>query len=315
VSDGRSTVLVLGGTGMLGHTLFEHLSERADLDVHATVRDAAPLAARIRPERYRSIHPGIDAFRFETIERVVGKVGPAVIVNAIGIVSQVPATSDPIASVEINALLPHRLARLCASNGARLIHVGTDCVFSGARGSYGEDDPPDPIDLYGRSKLLGEPSLGALTLRTSLIGHELRSRHGLLEWMLAQVGFATGFRRAIFSGVTTVELARVLAEVVLPAPELSGVYHLSSAPISKHDLLGLIARRYDHRIEIRPSDEPVIDRSLDSSRFRAATGYRPPTWPQLVDALYEDATVRYATRLGESARLRDGDGARLTAAR
>lgn len=297
MTDERTTILVLGGTGMLGHTLFERLSERDELDVHATARDAAALTERTAPERRGSIHPGIDATRFETLEQVIAAVRPAVVINAIGIVRQVPAAADAVASMEINARLPHRLAETCAAVGARLIHIGTDCVFSGARGAYIELDAPDPTDLYGRSKLLGEPAGGALTLRISIIGHELRSRHGLLEWFLAQTGTATGFRRAIFSGLTTVELARVLADVVLPHPELAGVLHLSSAPISKFELLELIARRYDKRIDVVPADEPVIDRSLDSSRFRAATGYRPPTWPELIDAMYEDATTRYRARV------------------
>lgn len=297
MTDGRTTVLVLGGTGMLGHTLFERLSDRVDLDVQATVRDATALAVRTPPEGHGSIHPGIDASRIETLEQVIAEARPAVVINAIGIVRQVPAASDAVASMEINARLPHRLAGLCAAAGARLIHIGTDCVFSGTRGAYTELDAPDPTDLYGRSKLLGEPAGGALTLRTSIIGHELRSRHGLLEWFLAQTGTATGFRRAVFSGLTTVELARVLADVVLPHSQLAGVHHVSSAPISKFELLQLIARRYDKRIEIVPADEPVVDRSLDSSRFRDATGYRPPTWPELIATMFEDATTRYPTRV------------------
>jgi dTDP-4-dehydrorhamnose reductase len=301
VIDRPTTVLVLGGTGMLGHTVFEHLSGRGALDVHATVRDAAPLAERVAPERRQAIHGGVDAQRFETIEHVVGEVRPNVLINAIGIVRQVPAAADPVASIDVNALLPHRLARLSAATGARLVHLGTDCVFSGSRGDYREDDTPDPTDLYGRTKLLGEPGQGALTLRTSIIGHELRSQHGLLEWFLTQTGTVDGFRRAVFSGLTTIELARVLGDVVLPSPELSGIYHLSSAPIAKLDLLELIARRYDKSIDIRPRDEPVIDRSLDSGRFRTATGYLPPSWPELVDGMYEDATSRYGSRIRSAA--------------
>ncbi|HEX5824764.1 MAG TPA: SDR family oxidoreductase [Candidatus Limnocylindrales bacterium] len=292
-----TTVLILGGTGMLGHTLFETLSDRAGLDVHASVRDGGPVEARSSPERRRSIHSGIDASHFETIEGVVAAVRPAVLVNAIGIVSQVPAASDPAAMIEINAWLPHRLARLCAGAGIRLVHVSTDCVFAGTKGSYTEDESPDAEDLYGRSKLLGEPGHGALTLRTSLIGHELTSGHGLLEWFLARTGTATGFRKAIFSGLTTVEFGRFLAEVVLPHPELSGIHHLSSDPISKLRLLELVADRYERQVEILPRDEPVIDRSLDSSRLRAATGYRPPSWPDLVEALHEDAANRYGSRV------------------
>jgi len=297
VTSGSTTVLVLGGTGMLGHTLFERLSRRADLDVHATVRNGELLEARVEPDRHAAIHAGIDALRFETFERVVAEIRPAVIVNAIGIVRQVPAAADPLLSIAVNAIFPHRLARLCAATGARLIHIGTDCVFSGSRGNYSEDDPPDPIDLYGRSKLLGEPAVGTLTLRTSLIGHELGRGHGLLEWILARDGSATGFRRAIFSGLTTVELARVLADVVIPRPDLTGIHHLSSGPISKLELLRLVAGRYGTGADIRASDMPVIDRSLDSRRFKGATGYRPPSWPELVDAMYEDSIERYPVRV------------------
>jgi dTDP-4-dehydrorhamnose reductase len=299
---GRPTrVLVLGAAGMLGHTLFERLSDRPGLEVHATVRDPAALAARTAPERLPAIRAGIDASRFDDLVRVVDEVRPTVLVNAIGIVKQVPAAKDPIASVEINALLPHRLARLCADRGVRLVHVSTDCVFSGMKGGgYTEDDPPDPTDLYGRTKALGEPADGrALTLRTSIVGHELGTRHGLVEWFLGQERTAPGFRRAIFSGLPTVELGRVIGDVVLLHPGLSGTYHVSSAPISKLELLEIIARQYGKRIDIVPSDEPVIDRSLDSSRFRAATGYRPPSWEELVGAMFDDASRRY--RLAVSA--------------
>lgn len=289
-------VLILGATGMLGHTLFERLAGRPELDVHATVRDLAPFEGRVAPARRASIRPGVDAARFESIERAVHEVRPSVLVNAIGIVKQVPAGADPVVSGEINAVFPHRLARLCAGAGVRLVHFSTDCVFAGTTGKYREDDDPDPNDAYGRSKLLGEPGEGALTLRTSFIGHELTTRHGLLEWMLAQTGSAVGFRRAIFSGLTTVEMARILADVVIPRHDLSGIHHLSSAPIAKLDLLELVARRYDLPVQIVPSDKPEVDRSLDSSRFRAATGYLPPTWPELVDAMHVDALDRYASR-------------------
>jgi dTDP-4-dehydrorhamnose reductase len=279
---------------MLGHTLFERLSDRPGLEVYATVRDPAALAARTAPERLPTIRAGIEASRIESVARAIDEVRPAVLVNAIGIVKQVPAAKDPIASVEMNALLPHRLARLCADRGVRLVHISTDCVFSGTKGGYTEDDPPDPTDLYGRTKALGEPADGgALTLRTSVVGHELGTRHGLVEWLLAQGQTAPGFRRAIFSGLSTVELARAIGDAVLPHPEISGLYHVSSAPISKLELLEMIARRYGKRIDIVPSDEPVVDRSLDSGRFRAATGYRPPSWEELVGTMFDDASRRY----------------------
>lgn len=302
MSAERPRVLVLGGTGMVGHTLFELLSDRGDLEVHATVRDATPLQERLAPQRFGSIHAGVDASSIETLERVLEAVRPAVVVNAIGIVKQSPAAKDPVASIEINALLPHRLVVLCGAAGARLVHISTDCVFSGMKGHYSEDDVPDAADLYGRSKLLGEPTTsGTVTLRTSVIGHELQGHQGLVEWFLESRGTVAGFRRAIFSGVPTAELARILAEFVLPRSKLSGLYHLSAAPISKLALLELIARRYDRRVKIVSRDAPAIDRSLDSSRFRAATGYRPPSWPELVKEMFDDATVRYGSRLSAAA--------------
>jgi len=198
---------------------------------------------------------------------------------------------------EINARFPHRMAALCRAAGARFVHISTDCVFSGRRGNYTEDVPPDADDLYGESKLQGETTAnGALTLRTSVIGHELGSHQGLVEWFLEQTAAVAGFERAFFSGVPTVELARILTEFVLPHTELSGLYHLSSSLISKLELLELIAARYGRRVKIVPQAQPAIDRSLDSSRFQAATGYRPPSWPALVDAMFDDATIRYGVK-------------------
>jgi dTDP-4-dehydrorhamnose reductase len=183
-------------------------------------------------------------------------------------------------------MLPHRLARVCGLVGARLVHVSTDCVFSGAKGGYIEADFADADDLYGRSKYLGEVDYPhAVTLRTSIIGHELDGARSLLCWFLAQGSSVRGFTRAVFSGLPTVELARVIRDYVLPAPALRGLYHVSSAPINKYELLGLIAKTYGKSIDITPQDEPVIDRSLDSTRFRAATGYSPPPWPDLIEQM------------------------------
>jgi dTDP-4-dehydrorhamnose reductase len=185
-------------------------------------------------------------------------------------------------------MLPHRLARLCDLAGARLVHVSTDCVFSGTKGMYTESDFPDANDLYGRSKYLGEVDYpNAITLRTSIIGHELEGARSLLCWFLAQSNSVRGFTKAVFSGVPTVEMARIIRDFVLPRPELHGLYHVSVAPISKYELLKLVAQTYGTLTAIEPSDQVVIDRSLDSTRFRASTGYRPPAWPELVRTMCE----------------------------
>jgi dTDP-4-dehydrorhamnose reductase len=285
---------------MLGHTLLEGLSRQAGLAVHATVRDPRDLPRHLARGLSRRLHPDVDASDFDALVRAIAAVRPQCLVNCIGLVKQRPRASDPIDAIQINALLPHRLARLCRALGTRMIHFSTDCVFSGARGGYTEEDTPDATDLYGRTKLLGEPcEPNCITLRTSFIGHELRGRHGLIEWFLAREDKICGYTRAVFSGFPTVEITRILVEHILPNPSLTGLYHVSSAPISKYDLLDLVARRYSKRIEIVASAEPALDRSLDSSRFKWATGYRPPSWPELIDAMFRDAAV---WRLGRPAR-------------
>ena len=286
----RERILVLGAAGMLGHVLFRTLSGRESFDVAATCRGPVALPAALLSR----VRFGVDADDFRTVEKAIGELRPDVVINCIGIIKQLAAAADPLVAIPINALFPHRLARACGDAGARLIHMSTDCVFTGKRGNYTEDDPADADDLYGRSKLLGEVTApGCVTLRTSLVGRELSGRHGLLEWFLAQDGPVRGFARAIFSGFPTVELARIIAERVIPNPALSGLYHVSSDPISKYELLKLFAAEYGKANPISRDESLDCDRSLDSSRFRAATGYRPPPWPDLVRALREDADTSY----------------------
>ena len=276
-------ILVVGAAGMLGHALFSLLSAQEDLEVHATARTAEGLDRWFPPDLLGKIRGGVDAGRFDTVLHALEAVRPDLVVNCIGVIKQLPAAKDPVVSISVNSLFPHRLARACTKAGARLVHVSTDCVFSGEKGNYRESDRPDAADLYGRTKLLGEVDIpGCVTLRTSIIGHELSGRHGLVEWFLAQEGPVKGFARAIFSGVPTVEMARIVAERILPYERLSGLYQVSSEPISKYDLLRLVAKEYGKRIGIERDEEFACDRSLDSSRFREATGYEPPAWPELV---------------------------------
>ncbi len=292
-------ILVLGAAGMLGHKLCQRL---AGHEVIGAVRgDAGAYAA------YRSVFEtvelvgGVDVLDGDRLEVTVRRLEPDVVVNCIGIVKQLEEAADAYLSVAINSLLPHRLAALCAHRGARLLHVSTDCVFDGARGSYTESDPADARDLYGRSKALGETGFGqprALTLRTSFIGRELkRPTHGLVEWFLAQArqrdrrgGAVNGFRRAIYSGLTSIELARVIQLVVDERPELEGVLQAAGPPITKHDLLVTIRDAFGLAVEIRGVDEPAYDRSLSPAAFLHATGYTAPTWPEMIRELREDPT-------------------------
>jgi len=280
-------ILVLGVSGMLGNVMFRVLSENAEIEVFGTARSSS-VQRYFAPEMSKKIIAGVDVENQDALAHVFAKVKPQVVINCIGLIKQLAVADDPLQALPINAMLPHRLARLCELGGARLIHVSTDCVFSGTKGDYRESDPADATDLYGRSKHLGEVIYPhAITLRTSIIGHELSSSHALLGWFLAQEGQVKGYTKAIFSGLPTVELARVVREVVLPRPELSGLYHVASAPIAKYDLLKLIADVYGKKIEIIPDDALVIDRSLNAERFKDATGYVAPPWPELVKRMFE----------------------------
>jgi dTDP-4-dehydrorhamnose reductase len=282
-----AAVLVFGGSGMLGHELWRTCAER--FDAYATVRSdelSGPVTEVLDPER---IVLGVRAEEPRTIARALDETRPDAVVNCIGIVKQ--AVEDPEPAIRINALFPHRLAAACRERDVRLIHVSTDCVFSGKTGGYVESDLPDPVDTYGRSKLLGEPATpGALTIRTSMIGRELATSHGLLEWFLGQRGGSVrGFTRAVFSGPTTPVLSRAIADIVERHESLDGLWHLSAEPIAKHDLLVQLRDAFELDIEIAPDDSVVIDRSLDSSRLRGATGFEAPSWPGMVAELAASA--------------------------
>lgn len=278
-------VLVLGATGMLGSAVYRLLSESTGFETFGTVRSDTGLR-RLDPALRSNILVGVDVDQQDHLVHIFNQIRPNVVVNCIGLVKQLASANDPLAILPINALLPHRLARLASLAGARLIHVSTDCVFTGKKGLYRESDAPDALDLYGRSKLLGEvDEPNAVTLRTSIIGHELASAHSLVGWFLAQEGRVRGFTRAVFSGLPTVELARVIRDHVLPRTDLRGLWHVSSDPITKYDLLQLVKAAYGKSIEITPDEQLVIDRSLDSSRFRAESGWTPAPWAELVNSM------------------------------
>ena len=281
-------VLVLGVTGMLGNAVFKVFDEDGRLEVWGTLRSAS--ADRLSAAFPRSrLAVGVDVLDQDALVEVMNRVRPDVIVNCVGLVKHLPSASDPLEALPINAMLPHRLTRLCRLTGARLIHISTDCVFSGRKGDYRESDPFDAEDLYGFSKYLGElrDDPNSVTLRTSIIGHELGPPHGLVDWFLSREGDVDGYARAIFSGLPTVELSRVMRDYILPRPDLAGLYHVSASPISKLQLLRLIADVYGKRVNLRPDDKLVVDRSLNSDRFTAATGYVAPEWPKMIKAMHD----------------------------
>ena len=280
-------ILVLGASGMLGNAVLRVLAGSPQLDVVGTVRSSRSVGLQPNTLGERLVS-GVDVENSDTLVSLFSKVRPAVVINCIGLVKQLAESDDPLQAIPVNSVLPHRSARLCDAVGARLVHMSTDCVFSGKRGMYSETDFPDADDLYGRSKFLGEVDYpNAITLRTSIIGHERDGARSLINWFLSQEGQVKGYARAVFSGFPTVEIARIIRDYVIPNPELHGVFNVSAEPINKFDLLTLVAEVYGKSIEIVSDDKLVIDRSLDSTRFRQATGFSPEQWPQLIRRMHE----------------------------
>lgn len=281
-------VLILGVTGMFGSALYKVFAPDPQHEVWGTLRSGGARKYFAEADRPRLID-SVDATDHDGLVAVLNRVQPDIVINAVGVIKQLATANDPLVVLPINSMLPHRLAALCALMGARMIQISTDCVFSGNAGNYVESDLSDAEDLYGKSKYIGEvhDQAHVITLRTSGIGHELNSRNGLLEWFLSQNGRARGFSKAIYSGLPWVELARVIKDFVLPHPEMNGLYHVSSKPISKLDLLRLVASVYGKQITIEPDGALRIDRSLNSARFTAATGYIAPEWPELIADMHK----------------------------
>jgi dTDP-4-dehydrorhamnose reductase len=285
--------LILGGTGQLGHKLFQQLGRRFP-ETMCTVRGRIKGSPYCRVPLFQAgrVVEGIDVSDSGKLERLLLQLRPDFIVNCIGVIKQRDAITSHIATITINSLLPHQLAKLSSDWGGRLIHFSTDCVFSGRRGMYKESDLSDAEDLYGKTKFLGETAeANALTIRTSIIGRELACHHSLLEWFLSNEGGSIkGYRKSIYSGVTTNHLAEVVTNIILTYPLLRGVYQVVGDPISKYELLCLLRDAYSVNVTIESVDGENLDRSMDGSRFKQMTGYICPTWPILVEQLATDPT-------------------------
>jgi len=282
-------VLIIGGNGMLGHKLLSVL--RPEFDVFVTVRDFFKKYEEFDLFSRDRTFDNLELMRAEPLCSVVRELDPAVVINAAGIIKNVPASSNAVETITINSILPHRLAMLSNDLGFRLISIGTDCVFNGAKGQYREDETPDARDMYGKSKALGEVTdINCLTLRTSIIGRELGTRRGLLEWFLGnRNGSVDGYANAIFSGFPTVVFSQIIKDILLNHADLVGLYHVSSDPISKLELLELINVRFATNVNIKNCEDHQINRSLNSDRFRQKTGFQPLPWPEMIEILAVDS--------------------------
>lgn len=281
-------LVILGGTGMLGHTLWERLSLRFP-DTYATIRKGIGDYGDSRLLGSARVIDHIDVMDFRMLEGALRGIKPDVILNCIGITKRREEPQNLIPSIILNAMLPHKLAKLAADVNAKLIHFSTDCVFDGRAGHYSDDAPTNATDIYGRTKALGEVAgNNVLTLRSSFIGKEMHEGTELLEWFLSQKNAVRGFKNAIYTGLTTLELCRVIEKLLLDYPDASGLYNVSSEPINKFDLLRLIGEKMHRSVEIIPDESFHCDRSLDSERFRRDFGYTPPTWKKMVEELSQE---------------------------
>ncbi len=283
----KKKILVLGASGMIGHVIFNELIKYPHYDVYGTVRSLNGLHNKYPEENLSRIRQHVDAENFDTIMRALASIQPDIVINCIGLIKQLPIAKDPLTIINLNAQLPHRISMVCRTAKARMIHLSTDCVFEGKKGNYTEEDIPDASDVYGRTKYLGEVLYPhCITVRTSTIGHELKGNFGLLEWFLSQKEKTKGFTKAIFTGFPTVELAHILRDYIISNEKLTGLYHVATKPISKYDLLKLIAKKYSFDIDIETEERIAIDRSLSTEKFIAETGYLLQSWEYLIEKMY-----------------------------
>ena len=286
-------ILIVGATGMLGYSLFKNLSDYSHLDVYGSVRNIKG-KEHFFTGYIEKLFMGVKVGNIDLIDGVIVKLKPDVVINCIGLIKQHAISKQHVDAIYINSLLPHQIASLCDKNNAKFIHFSTDCVFSGQKGNYTEQDIPDAQDLYGKSKRLGEVDYDPhLTFRTSIIGHELTTNVSLIDWFLSQNGKTKGFSKAIFSGLPTCVIARFLVENILPSQNLTGLYQLSAEPIDKFNLLKLVAGIYGKDIEIEESTDFVIDRSLNSEKLKKTIKFIVPSWEVIISEMNSDYKKRY----------------------
>jgi dTDP-4-dehydrorhamnose reductase len=277
-------VLILGAGGMLGNAMFQFFCQRPEYAVYGTSR--GDISKLYRVPHNGQVLTNIDVDKIDDLVRLFNDIRPSVVINCVGLVKQREASQSALVAIPLNSLLPHRLAELAGLAGARLVHISTDCVFSGKKGGYTEDDQPDCYDLYGKTKLLGEVlDSRNITIRTSIIGHELSTNHSLVDWFLSQKAMVKGYKNAIFSGLPTNILASIIHEYIIPNENLTGLWHVSSDPIDKYNLLNILKKEYAVDTQILPDFDLKIDRTLNSKRFRDATGWTPPKWEELIRSM------------------------------
>lgn len=279
-------ILILGGDGMLGHQLYQHLS--ANHFVKVTLHQDFSHYASHNIFSEQNSFCKIDIRNHQSLEEVFADFKPEAVINAIGLIKHRPSTKDVLLNLEVNALFPHRLSLLCKLIGARLVHMSTDCVFDGRKGGYLESDYTNAEDVYGKTKFLGElHEAHTITLRTSIIGFELNHKQGLMEWVISQKGQVKGFKNATYTGFTTLEMARIIERVLINYPNEFGLFQVASEVINKYELICLMARLFELNLDIIEDENFTCYRHLNGEKFNKTFNYVPPSWYDMIAELAE----------------------------
>ena len=279
-------ILILGGDGMIGHKMTQVLSSQ-NHEIVISVREKRDLTLKSVSSKPKVF---FNDFLKDNILDFLVKVNPDVIINAIGVTIRRGSTKNISETIYLNSLFPHQLSNWALAFKKRLIHFSTDCVFSGSEGSYLEDTTPNALDYYGKTKGLGEiNSKSSLTIRSSMIGPELFNKTELFEWIINnKEKEINGFSRVMYSGVTTVYMARLLADLIDNHKNLNGIYNVASKPISKFELLHLINDNFDLGLIINDDKTVISNKTLNASKIEKEIGLQPPSWDELIFELKKD---------------------------
>ncbi len=283
-------ILVFGANGMIGHQMWYKLNKEFPGQVYGTVRQSVQHYEQFKIFDLKYLIPNLDVTDFDKVLQVLDRVKPDVVLNCIGITLRKPEAKNLELCVEVNSLFPQRLDKWAAQHQKRLIHFSTDCVFAGSDGMYSETSIPDAQDIYGKTKFLGEVSGShSLTLRCPIIGREIDGKTELVEWFLKQKNNKIkGYAKAIYSGITSAEMARQIILIIRKFSNLTGLYQISSEPISKYELLQLLNQISGLGVTIDKDEAYSTNKSLDSKKYRQVTGYVPPLWSAMLTEMMEE---------------------------
>ncbi len=281
----KKKLLLLGAEGMLGHVCLIKLSEK--FQVLATTKNKRNIIFdNLNFLNDSVILENVDLTNFEKIEKIIKKFKPKYLVNCAGVINKKISNYSKANSIKINSLLPHILSNLSELYKFRFLHISTDCVFDGSKGDYYEYDKKNAVDFYGQTKSIGEEfsNKRSIILRTSIIGHEIKSKLGMMEWFLNSKKKVEGYAAFRYSGITTLEIQRFII-YFLNQKKMSGLYNLASTTITKYKLLKIINNVYNKKIIILKNRYVKKNMVLKSNKLKLSNKNKPQSWQKQIEDL------------------------------